>query len=293
MTEQEFLDFTNFVKTTTTEESIENVPMGESLEFLKDSKIAISGTSGIVTIEGECLGINGFNDNLPVGEPNHVFDITNETTNIQYLWQGTTYSPNGGWANIHIRKARGTKANPQAILKGDYIMSWGMRGYKGNEFASSSAAFQAISTENFTPSANGTALLFQVTKNGFTDNRINGLYINEDGSVAVNPNTNPDYTISTVAKLDNSKGGYAGAATLNPSSTLNPKSHQFILLTSSLAQTLPTASGVLGSVFEIKNISGSPVSISAYKDENNTTITSVPNNATIRLVAINNEWHKY
>lgn len=160
----------------------------EALDYIDDNVIHTTGDeekNGNLNIVGR-LGVNGLSVNDNPTDPPHVMDITNDAAGLgidQYLLQATAYANNAGWANVHIRKARGTADSPLAVLNQDIISSWGLRGYATTKFASSSAAFQAIAEENFTDTANGTSILFQVTPIGAFDARIDVLKLETTGEV--------------------------------------------------------------------------------------------------------------
>ncbi|WP_367867908.1 hypothetical protein [Pedobacter sp. WC2423] len=124
-----------------------------------------------------------FNDRPNVDDPPHAFNIVNDAgNNFSYLFQGTAYSNSTGLANFHIRKARGTFANPLAVLNGDVLASFGFRGFDGVNFAASSVAIQAIARQNFTSTANGTSLLFQTTPLGnYLAHRVDALELLPNG----------------------------------------------------------------------------------------------------------------
>jgi hypothetical protein len=150
------------------------------------SKFTASGTIGNSQISdnGTAVGINGIDINPTPGEAIHIFNFNNDAGNGgNYLIQGTAYANSPGQANVHIRKARGTMASPSAVLSGDYLVSFGFRGYDGSNFAQSSVAIQAIAEENFTATKNGTSLLFQTTPLGnYSGNRVNSLKLEASGN---------------------------------------------------------------------------------------------------------------
>lgn len=181
------------VSTSDDVENLSGVPganVTEALDYIDDNVIHTTGDeekNGNLNIIGR-FGVNGLSVNDNPGDPVHVMDITNDASGLgidQYLLQATAYANNAGWANVHIRKARGTADSPLAVLNQDIISSWGLRGYATTKFASSSAAFQAIAEENFTDTANGTSLLFQVTPIGAFDARIDVLKLETTGAVKV------------------------------------------------------------------------------------------------------------
>lgn len=158
---------------TTGSGTINKLPIFTASKTLGDSFISQSGYS---------VGVNGVIVNDNPGDPAHVFNITNDAgDSAKYLFQATAYANNTGYANVHIRKARGTAAVPLAVLNQDILSSWGFRGYAATKFASSSAAIQAIAEQNFTDTANGTSLLFQVTGLGVFDSRIDALRLKTTG----------------------------------------------------------------------------------------------------------------
>lgn len=158
----------------------------DSLTGVTGNTINTSGNqikNGDLTIKGN-VGVGGdFDINPNVGDPAHVFDITNNAIDqLKYLFQATSYSNSTGMANVHIRKARGSVNSPLAVLNGDALASFGFRGYDGTNFAASSGAIQALAAENFDSTHNGTSLLFQTTPLGnHTGIRVNALKLQPDG----------------------------------------------------------------------------------------------------------------
>jgi hypothetical protein len=140
--------------------------------------------NSLISDNGTAVGINGIDVNPTPGEAIHIFNFNNDAGNGgNYLIQGTAYANSTGQANVHIRKARGTMASPSAVLSGDYLVSFGFRGYDGSNFAQSSAAIQAIAEENFTTTKNGTSILFQTTPLGnYSANRVSSLKLEASGN---------------------------------------------------------------------------------------------------------------
>lgn len=99
------------------------------------------------------------------GDPPHVFEVTS-SGNTNYLAQFTNFSATTGLANIHVRKARGTKEAPSAVQYGDALASFGFRGYGTNNFGPSSGAFIWFARNNFTDSLHGTECQIQTTAVG-------------------------------------------------------------------------------------------------------------------------------
>jgi len=68
-------------------------------------------------------------------------------------------------SNLIGWKARGSKAIPTAVLAGDRLFNFGAGGHTGSVFAGSSALVEFYATENWTPTANGTSIIFTTTPN--------------------------------------------------------------------------------------------------------------------------------
>jgi hypothetical protein len=67
------------------------------------------------------------------------------------------------------RRARGTMSAPAAVQSGDALVFMGARGYDGTAFTSVSRAFIRMdASENWTPTAQGTRIVFATTANGTT-----------------------------------------------------------------------------------------------------------------------------
>ncbi|KAA2242795.1 hypothetical protein F0L74_09715 [Chitinophaga agrisoli] len=119
-------------------------------------------------------------------DPPHVFEVTSEGT-TSYLAQFTNYSNSTGLANLHVRKARGTKNAPSGVLYGDLISSWGFRGYGTNNFGPSSGAFIVYARNNFTDSVHGTEIQIQTTAVGANawHGRTYAFVFGADGSLTI------------------------------------------------------------------------------------------------------------
>jgi hypothetical protein len=116
----------------------------------------------------------------PSGDDPHWFEIVNDPSVLAgpsgfgyQMLAITCYDVNGYGGNVHFNRARGTEASPTALGSGDFIQSFGYRGYDGSGWSQSAAAFQVITTQAWTSSAHGCKISFAVTANGSTTrNRI-------------------------------------------------------------------------------------------------------------------------
>ena len=92
----------------------------------------------------------------------------------------------GGFSggSISLKRSRGTKASPTAIQTGDWLGGIDFRGSTSGNNYQAGALIYARSTQNFTPSENGTQIAFATAKNGFnyTEDR---MVIDHNGSVGI------------------------------------------------------------------------------------------------------------
>ena len=111
-------------------------------------------------------GNSARNQNNSVGDPAHIWEITNDNTAYQVL-RVNSYGVGAYGNNMHWCRYNGTAAAPTAIGSGAYMMSMGFRGWDGSGVLSqSAAAFQCLTREAWTPSAHGCAFVFATTNVG-------------------------------------------------------------------------------------------------------------------------------
>lgn len=87
-----------------------------------------------------------------------------------------------GDAIIRLYRSRGTIAAPTAIQTNDAIGGISMFGYDGSAWSTKLAEIRAYATQNFTGSAHGAKLLFQVTPNDTTA-AISAGEVSQDGTL--------------------------------------------------------------------------------------------------------------
>jgi hypothetical protein len=112
------------------------------------------------------LHING---NIGIGTSTPV-SILNLSQNGSPQLLNDGFSDTTGTAPQFVfRRARGTQASPTALLNGNTIGQISGRGYNGVEFTTGTRAAVILgATENWTPTANGTNIIFSTTANGTT-----------------------------------------------------------------------------------------------------------------------------
>jgi len=158
---------------------------GKSFQDVFDFNLAAPENSLVVDASAN-LG-------LGTGAPSEAVDV--QRTAAASRFQLTSYTSTGNEAAQFIqRRARGTSASPTAVQGGDNLGLFSFRGYNGSAMTGTKAGITVKATENWTPSANGTRLLFQTTSNGTTGlNTV--MEITEDSKVKINGSTLnvPDY----------------------------------------------------------------------------------------------------
>ncbi len=103
------------------------------------------------------------------------------TTNVNV----TTYSPNPFGPNIVGKKARGTQGTPTAVQNNDALLSLVANGYGTTGFASADSALISMrATEDWTDTAQGSAINFSTTANGTTGSGLR-MTIGPTGNVGI------------------------------------------------------------------------------------------------------------
>jgi len=125
----------------------------------------------------------------------------NPTMRIENYSNVTGDSP-----NFNFYTGRGTSTAPLATLSGDNLGQFASAGYNGSAFPGSKVKVSFLSTENWTATANGTAMAFATTKNGTTA-RTERLRIDNTGNVGIGTTT-PGYPLSVAGVIQSTSGGF-------------------------------------------------------------------------------------
>lgn len=146
----------------THEYRINNIARNASSQFDGSINFMIGSTSRFLVSSGGSIGIN-------VTNPVPVLDISNNNTSLLAANVSSTSYSAGPFASIFLgRKARGTAAAPAAVQNGDNLAVFQGRGYGTTGFGFGGGAMVVRAFENFTDTAQGTALQFQTTRWGTT-----------------------------------------------------------------------------------------------------------------------------
>lgn len=86
----------------------------------------------------------------------------------------------GNQANVALRRANGAGNNPSAVLLNDPIGSFFFGGYDGSDWSvnTDGAAFQAVATENWSPTAHGGKMQVEVAPNGAITRTVVAVFTN-------------------------------------------------------------------------------------------------------------------
>lgn len=135
--------------------------------------------SAAVTNPG-LFGDTRSNADPALNDPQHIVEIVNDNTPYQ-LFRMSSYGSAAYQNNMHFSRAGGTLASPSPVTSGMYFLSEGYRGWDGSGTDSQSMGqYGVYATENWSPSAHGLAMLWQITPKG-TSARRNGMNLDENG----------------------------------------------------------------------------------------------------------------
>jgi hypothetical protein len=116
-------------------------------------------------------------------------NITNPIANFQSVNESGSASSAmfdryGNTADIVLRTANGTVAAPAAVTANQRIGRLAGQGYNGSAFSNNRATIDLIAMENWTTTANGTAMAFSTTATG-TNSLLTRMRIEADGNVGI------------------------------------------------------------------------------------------------------------
>lgn len=152
------------------------VQYNSSGAFGAEAGFEYDSSTNTLTVQRGMFGAVDGDANGIAGDDLHWLNISNDPSVVAggasaglQLLRINSYGSGGYGGNIHFCRYRGTKASPTAIQNGDFIQSFGYRGWDSSAALSQSAAsWQVIATENWTGSAHGLKFVWGVTPNGST-----------------------------------------------------------------------------------------------------------------------------
>jgi hypothetical protein len=118
------------------------------------------------------------------------------------------YGPGGSGdsPNVNYYSANGSSAAPTASLSGDNLGQFAASGYTGSGFPGSKVKVSFVATENWSPTANGTAMSFQTTSNGSTS-RSERMRIDNTGYVGIGTSI-PTSPLTVAGAIQSTAGGF-------------------------------------------------------------------------------------
>jgi hypothetical protein len=143
------------------------------------------------------------------------------------------------------RKARGTSASPTAVQSGDFIAAVTGKGYGTTKYDSSiGSGLTIVATENYTDSAQGSAILLQSIPNGSLT-PVTGFKLDQSGNVIITNNTGSS-DVQSGALIVN--GGAAIGQNLNINLALTVGSTAKIAGNVVLTSSIDTVTPVTGAI---------------------------------------------
>lgn len=100
----------------------------------------------------------------------------------------------GDSPNFNFYSAHGTATAPASTQNTDNLGQFAATGFNGSSFGGSKVKVTFVATENWTATANGTAMGFQTTQNG-TTSRIERMRIDNQGNIGIGT-ASPTHTLS-------------------------------------------------------------------------------------------------
>jgi hypothetical protein len=143
--------------------------------------------------------------NVGIGTTNPAAMFTLVGTNPSIRLENYSNTP-GDSPNFNFYTGRGTATTPLATQSGDNLGQFASAGYNGAAFPGSKVKVTFLSTENWSTTANGTAMTFATTANG-TTSRTERMRIDNTGNVGIGTTT-PGYPLSVNGVVQSLTGGF-------------------------------------------------------------------------------------
>lgn len=137
----------------------------------------VSAVIDLATLSGTWIDSGGATGNFLFNGPGG--GVPRSTGELRLSRHGNTQ------ALLDARRSRGTPATQTPIQNADQLFSVEARGYDGAAYGTNAdAAIRMMATQNWTPTAHGTRLLFSTTENGSTS-LFARVAIDHDGDVGI------------------------------------------------------------------------------------------------------------
>ena len=162
----------------THEYRINNIAKNGASAFDGSINFMVGSTSRFFVASNGNIGI-GTTTPVAALELTNAFS-TNQFTNIIE----TAYTTNNAGSLFIGRKTRGTAAAPTAVLAGDNLANFAGRGYAATNFGTGGATIVMRAAENWSDTAQGTAMHFMTTQNG-TNAQAQRMILDNLGNVGI------------------------------------------------------------------------------------------------------------
>jgi hypothetical protein len=160
-----------------------------------------SDTAG--DLSASALYQSGLNVGVGTSAPATAFNVAGQNPTLRVDNYSNTV---GDSPNFNFLSARGALGSPQASQSNDNLGQFAAAGYTGSAFPGSKVKVTFLATENWSPTANGTAMTFQTTKNGTTA-RTERMRIDNTGNVGIGTTT-PTSPLTVAGAIQSTAGGF-------------------------------------------------------------------------------------
>ena len=175
---------------------IKNVNNALLLDATSGQYIALRPNNGVEALRIDSSG----NVGIGTASPDKLLEVSGATAIIRSTWTGASSAGVGGAVQV-------VQDDGAAMSSGDRIGYYMFAGAEDSASTiHSSASINAYATENWSASANGTKLDFEVTANGATG-RSKAMTIDSAGNVGIGT-ASPSYTLDVAGNI-----GYSGTIT--------------------------------------------------------------------------------
>jgi excisionase family DNA binding protein len=171
--------------------------------------VAFAGTGGTLTQDNANFFWDDTNNRLGIGTtaPTSQIHLTGDSQQQIFI---DTYSSTQA-PTLSLRRSGGTTTSPSVLSSGSLLGRLSFRGYTGSAFSNNQASIDGISTEVWSATNRGSALLFLTTPNGSTSTS-ERMRIDSAGNVGIG-------TTTPTSKLD--VNGTITATGITSSGTIN------------------------------------------------------------------------
>ena len=164
-----------------------------------------------------------------------------------------------GAPGLQTYRANGSVASPTAPVVNNLIGLWSMRGYNGGYITSARAFFGGYAAENWSTNANGTYLAWWVTPI-WSVTATETMRLDSNGNLGI-------WTTSPTSKLQVAGSLSLGYVEKTSAYTLTASDYTVNCIANTFTVTLPTAIGIAGRIYNIKNTGAGTITVAGNWSE--------------------------